>query len=92
MSSYLSHHVLGDLVRRKVFGLGQQPGPSLAESFAIVGVVIPIAAGGFVAFHQYSVAAAHFAVEILHAQLLPSLGMFGEILRRAEKVPVRKNL
>ncbi len=56
--------------------------------FAVVVVVVELAAGGFAAFHQQVGVTALLAIEVLHAQLLAALGPAGEGCRRGEEACV----
>ena len=53
--------------------------------FAVVMVVIPLAALGLVAIHQKARLAAHIAVEIFHPQLFAPFGPSREIRMRRDK-------
>ena len=90
--AHLGQHLLCDLVRREAQRRRHQPRALAAEGLAVVGVEVPLAAGGLVAVHQHAMALAHLAVEVLHAQLAPSLGVQGERLTAAQEVTVLAEL
>ena len=59
-----------------------------AEALAVVGVEVPLPAGGFAAIHKHAVATTHLAVEVFHPQLLAPGGVCREIAYGGVEVPV----
>jgi len=63
-----------------------------AESLAVVWIEVPLPADRIIALHQHAMSLALFAVEILHAQGLATLGVSGEFTYRGEEVTVLPDL
>ena len=69
----------GNEIRWKFDRRGDQPWPGFPERLAILLIVVPRAAKRIFAVHQHLVGPAHFAIKVLHAQLLAALGVGGEL-------------
>ena len=69
----------------------QHPGSFSPKSLPVVGVKVPLAAGGLTVVHQNIVALAQLAVKVFQPQLLASLGMGCEIAHCGEEVTVFAN-
>ena len=76
----------GDGVGREAGGLGDDS--SFGRGFAVVVIVVPLAALGVIAVHEDVIAAAHLAVEEFHAELFAAFGPAREIFGAAEETVV----
>jgi len=86
------HDLAGDRVGQEGHRCGDLARPFLREGPAVVGVVIPPAALGFLPRHQETRFAPHPAVEKLHPELLFAPGETVEILMGGQEVPVLTDL
>ncbi len=84
------HHRLGDRVRREARGR-RRPDPG-RHALAVLAVVVPASADRRVVLHQHGVAAAHRAVEELHARRRASLRPVPELAQPAQEPVVVEDL
>ena len=87
---YRLDHVASDLVEDRLRSRGNIALSPPAR--AVIGVVVPFASRGLVAFHQQSVALAHIAIEVLHPQLLSPVCPVRKILLRCQKARIGQTL
>ncbi len=83
-------HVLGDLVRRKAFGVRHRK-PGL-RGLPVLLVEVPLPAGRLVPLHEESRLAAHVAIEVFHAQLLAAVRPRLEFLSRGDEAVIVRDL
>ena len=81
-------HVLRHAVGRKAGGWGHGARAFGTKTFAVLGVIVPLAPDGLFTGHQNAVTLAHLAVKELHAQLFFVACPFGKLGAAAQKVCV----
>ena len=82
-------HIARDLIRRKARRGGGCH--ACRQAGAVFGIVIPGAAGGFIAFHQQAGFAAHLPIEEFHPVLLAPLGPGAKARQVTDKAMIGAN-